>query len=130
MNQQQQVKDQTSYIYNILKESLPIYMLKELQLNKLPIKYGNNLTFQRLNTQIQERFPDSKFDSLDQNKLNKIYEGIVEIVKKQQETAMIFKNIVDSEFVKIYFYPSDLREVHILDLLQEKFKIIILFFKN
>ncbi|KAL4488369.1 hypothetical protein ABPG72_019219 [Tetrahymena utriculariae] len=126
----QQIKEQTSYIFNILRESLPFYMLKQLQLNQLPIKYGNNLTFERLNMLIQERFPEQKFEFIDQNKLNKIYEGIVEIVKKEQETAMIFKNVVDAEFVKIYFYPCDLIEVHILELLQEKLNIIVLFFKN
>ncbi|EAS02694.1 hypothetical protein TTHERM_00580370 (macronuclear) [Tetrahymena thermophila SB210] len=118
-------------ITQLLNETLPVYMQFELKYNRKPVTVGTNFTFDKVNQKIQQRFPTIKIkvDLITQKKLDKIYEGIVEIIKSGKETAMIFKNVVDVEFVKIYFHPYDLKEASLIQT-KNNINIIMLVFNQ
>ncbi|KAL4469793.1 hypothetical protein ABPG72_022113 [Tetrahymena utriculariae] len=113
----------------LLDEILPIYMQIELKNNKKPVMIGSNFTIDKTNEKIQNRFPSASIDLISQEKLDKIYEGIVDIVRSDKETAMIFKNTVDIEIVKMYFYPQDLKEAGLIQT-NKNINIIILIFNQ
>ncbi|EAS02697.1 hypothetical protein TTHERM_00580400 (macronuclear) [Tetrahymena thermophila SB210] len=112
-----------------LNEVLPVYMQFELKYSKKPVKIGTNFSFERINQIIQKRFPNAAQDLVTQQKLDKIYEGIVEIIRRDKETVMIFKNVVDVEIVKMYFNPHELQEASLIETIN-KIDIIILIFKQ
>ncbi|EAS02695.1 hypothetical protein TTHERM_00580380 (macronuclear) [Tetrahymena thermophila SB210] len=118
-----------SEISKKLNEILPVYMQQELKYNKKPVKFGTNFSFERINQFIQKRFQNAAQDLITQQKLDKIYEGIVDIVRGEKQTAMVFKNVVDVEFVKMYFNPHELQEAGLIQTIN-KIDIIILIFQQ
>ncbi|KAL4441910.1 hypothetical protein ABPG74_003661 [Tetrahymena malaccensis] len=101
----------------------------ELKNNKKPVIVGTNFTIDKMNQKIQQRYPSAKYELITQEKLDKIFEGIVEIIRSGKETAMVFKNTIDVEIVKMYFYPSDLKEASLIQI-QNNLNMIILTFKQ
>ncbi|KAL4479142.1 hypothetical protein ABPG72_008972 [Tetrahymena utriculariae] len=114
-------------IKQLLNTILPVYMQVELKNNKKPVIIANNFSFKKVNQYIFKKFPAMEQNLITQEKLDKIYEGIVEIIKSEKETAMIFKNVIDVEIVKMYFYPYDLKEAHLIQT-KNKINIIALIF--
>ncbi|KAL4441913.1 hypothetical protein ABPG74_003664 [Tetrahymena malaccensis] len=116
-----------SEIRILLNQILPIYMQVELKNNKKPVMIGTNFQFQKINQIINKRFPNAAQDLITQEKLDKIYEGIVDIIRGEKETAMIFKNVIDVEIVKMYFYPYDLKEACLFQNVNQINLVILIF---
>ncbi|KAL4432726.1 hypothetical protein ABPG74_011547 [Tetrahymena malaccensis] len=128
MQQNNIVKTNKDEIKQLLNRILPVYIQIELKTNKKPVIIANNFSFEKLNQYILKRFPQySEQNWITQQKVDKIYEGILDIIKSDTETAMIFKNVIDVEIVKMYFYPYDLKEAHLIQT-KNQINIILLFF--
>ncbi|EWS71370.1 hypothetical protein TTHERM_000852919 (macronuclear) [Tetrahymena thermophila SB210] len=116
-------------IKQLLDNILPVFMQAELKNNKKPVTIANILSYEKINQYILKKFPSADQNLITQEKLDKIYEGIIEILKSETETAMVFKNVIDIEFVKMYFLPYDLKEAHLIQT-KNQINIIILIFQK
>ncbi|EWS72188.1 hypothetical protein TTHERM_000691639 (macronuclear) [Tetrahymena thermophila SB210] len=122
----QNIKQTVKYI---METQVPLYIGFELRSQQKQIKYFSS-TYEKVQIKINNIFQEYGPINVQDSVLSKIYEGIVDIKRVKNKSIMIFKDIVDAEFIKLYYVPHQIEELSIFKSTDKDLNIIIIQFND
>ncbi|KAL4479616.1 hypothetical protein ABPG72_004212 [Tetrahymena utriculariae] len=128
-NQKQYNENTKHFVKNVMQTSVPLYIGFELKQQQKPVKYFQS-TYEKIQIKINNTFQNYGPINLQDSVLSKIYEGIVDIKRITNKSIMIFKNIVEAEFIKLYYVPYQIEELSIFKCTDKDLNIIIIQFND
>ncbi|KAL4504449.1 hypothetical protein ABPG72_009895 [Tetrahymena utriculariae] len=80
-------------------QKIPLFIQRELKRSHKRILVRDNLNSKLLQIAIAKDFQGVEQGFLTEEKINNVYEGIIDIKYLQKEVILFFKNVIDIEFL-------------------------------
>ncbi|EAR96392.1 hypothetical protein TTHERM_00189610 (macronuclear) [Tetrahymena thermophila SB210] len=95
-------------------QTVPLFIQKQLKRSHKRIYFRDSLNSKQLQVAIAKDFQGVEQGFLTEEKINKVYEGIIDMKYLQKEVILFFKNVIDTDFLVQMLAAYDINSLKIM----------------